>query len=290
MNRHTARPVSAIGVASGIGAQDHGCADGPDTLRGLEVFRAHGRPVEWGAMLHPAPNETPLVATAELCGRLAGEVERTLEQGGFPLVVGGDHSCAIGTWGGVRRWLGERGALGLIWLDAHMDSHTFATSPSRALHGMPLACLLGHGAPELTGVAGTQPELRPEHVCLIGIRSYEEGEAALLARLGVRVIGIDEVRRRGLDAVLAEARAIASNGTAGYGVTLDLDVLDPAEEPGVGSPAPDGMHCAALARALRQLRGDAALLALEIVEYNPHRDRGQRTAIAAGELFGAMYE
>lgn len=281
-----------IGVACGLGAQDHGCEDGPLYLRALKVFQGGDIPVAWGDMLQPgaASHESPIAATAELCFRLANCVQNTLEAGYFPLVVGGDHSCAIGTWSGVRQWLGEQGSLGLIWIDAHMDSHTFATTPSGALHGMPLACLLGYGEQGLTGIGTAGPKLCPEHVCLFGVRSFEKGEAALLKKLGVRVISMGEIHKRGVAATLAEALAVANNGTAGYGVSLDMDVLDPAEEPGVGSPEPDGLSCLELEHALRQLRDDPALLAMEIVEYNPHHDRDLLTARAAGALFRAALE
>jgi len=264
-----------IGAACGLGAQDHGCEDGPLYLRAHKIFQGSNIPVAWGDMLQPAvaSADSPVAAATELCFRLADCVQNTLEAGHFPLVVGGDHSCAIGTWSGVHQWLGEQGPLGLIWINAHMDSHTFATTPSGALHGMPLACLLGYGEQRLTGIGATEPKLRPEHVCLLGARSFEEGEAALLEKLGVRVISMAEIHRRGVAATLAEALAIANNGTAGYGVSLDLDVLDPTEEPGVGSPEPDGLLCLELEHALRQLRNDPALLAMEIVEYNPHHDR-----------------
>jgi arginase len=225
-----------------------------------------------------------------MCTRLALSVEKTLDSGYFPLVVGGDHSCAIGTWSGVHRWMGNRGELGLIWIDAHMDSHTFATTPSGALHGMPLACLLGYGDKQLTGIGTGLPKLHPEHVCLLGARSFEAGEAKLLKQLGVRVITMEEIRTRGIEATLAEALDIARNGTAGYGVSLDLDVLDPAEEPGVGSPEPNGLSCLELERAMHQLRHDSTLLAMEIVEYNPHHDRNFITANAAGILFRAALE
>lgn len=281
-------PVKLIGVACGLGTQDRGCEDGPQSLRTLEIFGGEGVAANWGDILRPAGSGPLAGVIAELCARLANRVQDALETGDFPVVVGGDHSCAIGTWSGVRQWLGERGALGLIWIDAHMDSHTFVTTLSGALNGMPLACLLGHGEAVLTGVGGAAPKLRPEHVCLLGVRSFEAGEAALLRQLGVRVIGMEEIRRRGMASVLAEAREIAGNGTAGYGVSLDLDVLDPAEESGVGNPEPEGVRCRELEQALRQLRGDPALLAMEFMEYNPHHDRGLCTAKAAGALFRAV--
>src|SRR3569623_1146548 len=274
----SSRNLIVIGAASGAGAPDPATAEGPDALRHYRVY--HDTPlqhVEWNAILRVARGE-----------RLAAEVERVLQAGNFPLVVGGEHSCAIGTWSGVHRALADRGPIGLIWIDAHMDSHTFATTPSGQIHGMPLAALLGHGDATLTGIEGIEAKLLPEHVCLIGVRSYEAGEAALLHGLGVRVFEMDEVRRRGLAAVFDEALAIVRHGTAGFGVSMDLDALDPAEEPGGGTPVPDGLRRAELADALSRLRGDRAFVAMEIVEYNPRRDRGHDTADAAGALAGAI--
>lgn len=290
MNR-AARNIVVIGAASGAGAPDPATAEGPDALRRYRVF--HDTPlqhVEWDAILR-VPREaedTPLHAVAALGARLAAAVEQALRDGHFPLVVGGDHSCAIGTWSGVHRMLATRGPLGLIWIDAHMDSHTFATTESGQIHGMPLAALLGHGDAALTSIEGAEAKLLPEHVCLIGVRSFEAGEAALLHRLGVRVFGMDEVRERGLATVFAEALAIVRRGTAGFGVSIDLDALDPAEEPGVGTPVPGGLSRAELAAALAGLRNDAAFVAMEIVEYNPRRDRRHLTADAAGALLDAI--
>jgi arginase len=285
------RSIIVIGAASGAGAPDPATAEGPGALRHYRVF--HNTPlqqVKWDAILR-VPREkqdTPLHAVTALDARLATAVEAVLRAGNFPLVVGGDHSCAIGTWSGVHRALQHKGSLGLIWIDAHMDSHTFATTPSGQIHGMPLACLLGHGAAILTAIGGMEAKLRSTHVCLIGVRSYEAGEAALLHRLGVRVFDMDEVRRRGLAAVFGVALAIVRNGTAGFGVSVDLDALDPEEEPGVGTPVPGGLRRAELAAALSHLRGDPAFVAMEIVEYNPRRDRGHVTADAAGALLDAI--
>jgi len=232
--------------------------------------------------------DTPLHAVAALAERLADEVESVLLAGHFPLVVGGDHSCAIGTWSGVHRALAPRGRVGLIWIDAHMDSHTFATTPSGQINGMPLAALLGHGEPALTGIDGAGAALQPAQVCLVGVCSYEAGEAALLQRLGVRVFDMAEIHRRGLAEVFDEALAIVRRGTAGFGVSVDLDALDPDEAPGVGSAVPDGLRGAELAAALSRLRDDPAFVAMEIVEYNPRRDRDRVTARAAGALVDAI--
>ena len=291
MSTSAGRNIVVVGAASCAGAPDPGCAAGPDLLRHYRVF--HDTPlrhVVWERILRAprASREAPLLAVADMATRLAAEVERVIAAGNFPLVVGGDHSCAIGTWSGVHRALADRGPIGLIWVDAHMDAHTFATTESGQIHGMPLAALLGHGDPALTGIAGATAKLAPEHVCLIGVRSFEAGEAALLQRLGVRVFDMAEVRARGLAAAFDEALEIVGRGTAGFGISIDLDALDPAEEPGVGSPVPDGLHVGELADALAQVRGDPAFAGLEIVEYNPCRDRDHVTANAAGALFDAV--
>lgn len=285
------RAIMIIGAASGAGAPDPATAEGPDALRSRHAF--HDTPlqhVEWGAMLRTPRDgpDTPLHAVAALDARLAAEVERVLRAGHFPLVVGGDHACAIGTWSGVHHALADKGATGLVWIDAHMDSHTFATTPSGQIHGMPLAALLGYGDPALTTIGGPETKLRPEHVCLIGVRSFEAGEAALLRRLGVRVFDMKEIRRRGLDGVFDEALAIVQRSTAGFGVSVDLDALDPEEEPGVGTPVPGGLCRAELAAALSRLRNNPAFVAMEIVEYNPRRDRGHATADAVVALVDAI--
>jgi arginase len=291
-NAHsTPRSIMIIGAASGAGAPDPACAEGPDALRRYRVF--HATPLQhvaWDAILRVprAQQDTPLHAVASLNARLATEVATVLKAGHFPLVVGGDHSCAIGTWSGVRHALASKGPIGLIWIDAHMDSHTFATTPSGQIHGMPLACLLGHGDTALTGIDGPEIKLQPEHVCLIGVRSYEAGEAALLHQLGVRIFDMDEIRQRSLAEVFDEALAIVRHGTAGFGVSVDLDALDPEEEPGVGTPVPGGLHRDELAAALSRLRRDPAFVAMEIAEYNPRRDRRHATADAAGALLGAI--
>src|SRR5665213_879539 len=169
-----------------------------------------------------------------------------LQQHKFVSVVGGDHSCAIGTWSGVYDAMHHLGDIGLIWIDAHMDSHTPETTPTNHIHGMPLACLLGYGYPTLTGVLHAAPKFKPENVCLIGVRSYEKGEAALLKHLNVRVFFMEEVQERGFEVVLAEAVQHVNQHTIGYGITLDIDAVDPLEAPGVDVPEPEGIHVKAL--------------------------------------------
>jgi arginase len=286
------RRIEFVGVACGAGAPDPGCGDAPETLRrdGIaEVLTARGIPALWNETLSPAlaAATDSCAVVASICERLARRVPEIVSRGALPVVLGGDHSCAIGTWKGLARAVAPRGPPGLIWIDAHMDAHTPHTTPSGKPHGMPLACLLGHGAPALVNI-GDGARLDPKHVCLIGVRSFEAGEAGLLRRLGVRVMCMPEIRRRGLPAVMHEALAIAAAGNAGFGVTLDLDVLDPRDAPGVGSPVPGGLRARELLPVLAEVGRCSALSGIEIVEFNPHLDRDRKTAALVPELLGAL--
>ena len=284
------RRIPTVAVGCGAGARDGGCKDGP------AAFRAHWQRGDRAAQLvwDTAPKAlcdagaVPLDAVARTSRWLAATTCRLTESGEFFLAVGGDHSFAIGTWSGVAQGMRDSGPLGLVWIDAHMDMHTPETTHSGAINGMPVAALLGYGAPELTGVAGARPALKPNHVCLVGARSFEPEEVVFAKRHGIRVIGMEEVSRRGIADALAEARAIASNGTAGYGVSLDLDSFDPADAPGVGTPEPHGIRAREFLKAWGILVDDPACRAVEIVEYNPHRDPAGVTAQLMGTLVTEM--
>ena len=279
-----------IGAACGAGAPDERCAEGPQALReGGLIFRLRqsGIDADWDTTVRPGSDPDAVAAVSALAERLARRTADTARRGHTPLVLGGDHSCAIGSWKGVAAALAQRGPLGLIWVDAHLDAHTPETTPSGKLHGMPLACLLGHGDPRLTAVAGGI-RLDPRHVCVVGARSFEPMEEALLESLGVRLFFMPEVARRGLGAVMSDALALARNASAGYGISIDLDVLDPRDAPGVGSPVAEGIRAFELRRELARLADDAALVALEIAEYNPARDRANVTALAVHSLIDSI--
>lgn len=287
------RSIRILGAAWGIGARDRRCEDGPDTLRATGLvsrLRSRGIDVSWKDSVRPhairGPN--PVQEVGHLCRRLAHKVCAVVKEGALPVVLGGDHTCAIGTWSGITQALQKRGPLGLIWIDAHMDSHTPHTTPSGALHGMPLACLLGYGEPALTPSGDGDALLLPQHVCLIGVRSFEPEEAALLKHLGVRIFTMEDIVRKGLDAVFREAVNIVRNRTAGFGVTIDLDAVDPEDAPGTGLPVPGGIRAHELATALAQVAGDPSLLAVEIAEFNPHLDKRGVTAEQIGTLLDAV--
>jgi arginase len=280
------RQVEVIGAAWGLGGADPGCAAAPAALAPLVQARLRecGTPALAGPVLSTWPNERrKQLAVSRLCGLLASAVADSVRNGRLPCVIGGDHSCAGGTWSGVARAL--HGKLGLVWIDAHMDAHTPATSHTGRLHGMPLAWLLGQNDDPLYGLASGVVE--PQHVCLVGVRSFEREENERLQRLGVRVIHMAEVAERGVDAAIEEAVGIASRGTDAYGISIDLDVIRPDEAPGVGTPVAGGIVGSDLARALGRAGGAARLAALELVEYLPRLDRDGCSARVAVELIAA---
>jgi arginase len=280
------RPVRILGAASGFGASDQGCVEGPIAMRRLKLDQALRRPempVSWHTLIKPVPPwhdvAEPFEQASNFLERLANRLIPIVHRREHFLVLGGDHSCAIGTWSAATVTLKSQGPLGLIWIDAHMDSHTPETSISGALHGMPLAALLGHGHRQMIDLIVPGPKLAPEYVCLVGVRSYEAGEYELLQRLGVRVIFMAEVNRMGLATALAEALAIARNGTAGFGLSIDLDAIDPQDAPGVGTPVPGGIHGQELLECMTLIAAQKQdLIGLEIAELNPARDRDGVTA------------
>lgn len=285
--------VAFIGFASGWGAQVRGTEKGPDTFQGSAILSSLTTPWVWKETLYPQekakdslipPGLLTLPYIEDMCRRISHSVKETLKNNQLPVVIGGDHVVAAGTWAGVTHQLKAKEEFGLIWIDAHMDAHTMETTHSNALHGMPLAALLGFGEFSLVNVMEKGPILNPRHVCLIGIRSYEDGEAALLKRLGVRIYFIDEVEKRGFKAVLEEALQIVKNGTKGFGLSIDLDAFDPTEAPGVGSPALHGLKPNEVIPALSCVQNDLSLKALEIVEYNPDRDKDRKTLFLMRDL------
>jgi arginase len=286
MTRH----IELIGAAWGLGGADPGCAEAPGVLMPLLAghLSACGVALRVGPVLRPSGRERRRqLAVSRLCGELAASVGEAMSRDALPCVLGGDHSCAGGTWTGVARGLHARGehALGLVWVDAHMDAHTPRTSPSGRLHGMPLAWLLGQDDDPLYGLA--TGVVAPQHVALVGVRSFEPEEQERLARLGVRIFYMADVERLGLRAALGEALAIANEGTDAFGLRIDLDAVTPEEAPGVGTPVRAGLSATALGEALAGIGGRPDLAAVELVEYCPRLDPDRRTARVAVDLLTA---
>jgi arginase len=295
------RIYQVIGAATGWGAQIRTCEEGPVILKAagcLEELKNQNIPIECWDILYPKERfkekDIPLAEVLPLVvdfnQRLADKVFDTMQRGHFPVIIGGDHSIAVGTWNGVGCFLSYQSPkpLGLIWIDAHMDAHTPQTTPSGAWHGMPLAALLGYGIKELTELKRSMPILSPQHLCLIGIRSFEEGEAKLLDSLNVRIFFMEEVKKRGFETVLREAVDYVSKETVGYGVSLDIDVIDASEVPGTGTPVPGGISAQELLQGIRLFANDPQLKALELVEFNPYLDVDSKTCQLCQQILIAM--
>ncbi len=270
-----------LGYASGIAGVGLGSAEGPLTIQQsvyCSSLADQAIQLHWGEILQSAhPKASALLQVAELCTQLAKATAHLVIHHKPFIVLGGDHSSGIGTWSGVSYAKRKEGDIGLIWIDAHMDSHTPETTPSGHIHGMPVACLLGYGDRSLTGISDNLPKIQPENTCLIGIRSFEQGEADLLKKLNVKIFYMDEVKQRGMAAVLDEAVKIVTRNTVAYGVSIDIDAIDPRDAPGTGSLEPSGILAKDLCSALTGLSNDSRLVGVEIAEFDPKRDQNQLT-------------
>jgi arginase len=198
--------------------------------------------------------------------------------GHFPLVLGGDHAQAIGTISGLARaWRKQRKHVGVVWVDAHTDMNTPDTTISGNIHGMPLAVLLGYGAPELVGIAGDEPALLPQHVAILGVRDVDRSETSLVAQLGVRVFTMSELDARGTSACLQEAFVRTTARTAGVHLSFDLDGVDPHDAPGVGTPVPGGLTLRESLLVCEAAHKTGVLRGMEMVELNPTLDERNKT-------------
>jgi arginase len=223
-------------------------------------------------------NARYLGVISEVCRDLAGAVESTMDKGEFPLVLGGDHSQAIGTISGMAKHLRRKNLdLGVFWCDAHTDMNTPESSPSGNIHGMPLSVLLGKGPRELTGIAGRAPALKPENVVVFGVRQVDSREAALVKQMGVRVYTMSEIDARGASACLEEAMEILSHASAGIHLSYDLDGSDPAVAPGVGTPVPGGLNFRESHLVCEVVAKTGKLVGMEVVELNPTMDVENKT-------------
>jgi arginase len=289
--------ISIIGAPLDLGQGRRGVDMGPSALRvanlderlrslGYEVEDLGNIPVEQAeAMPAGDPSAKYLPQIAATCGALAKQVEQALGRGAAPLVLGGDHSVAIGTVTGVSRHFRERGkSVGLIWLDAHADMNTPDSSPSGNIHGMPLACLLGAGPPQLTDLAGYHPKVAPHNTVIVGLRVVDQLEKGYVRQSGVRVFTMRDIDERGLRAVMDDAIRAASSGTAGFHVSLDMDFVDPKDAPGVGTAVRGGATYREAHLAMEMICDSRGMTSIEVVEVNPVIDDQNRTADLAVEL------
>jgi arginase len=292
------RRIRVLGVPLDLGASRRGVDMGPSAVRvaGLEArLEALGHEVTDGGNIRVEIAETQptgqenaryLKPIAETCKRTAEAVLKALEDGATPLLLGGDHSMAAGSVSGVAEFHRRRDEkIGVLWIDAHTDFNTPATSPSGNVHGMPLAALLGLGPEPLANLFGYAPKIAAQNVALIGIRSIDAAERENLRNAGVtHVYTMRDIDERGMRTVMEEALRAASDGTAGYHVSLDMDWIDPEDAPGVGTPVRGGATYREAHLAMEILADHGRMLSMEIVEVNPVIDEHNRTADLAVEL------
>ncbi|MFO1259346.1 MAG: arginase [Gammaproteobacteria bacterium] len=277
------KEIAVIGAALGWGARWPETELGPDTVREAGILKQLKLPnmltiqTEISACLGERRGYSEkLQLIYDFSHRLAQETERVSQAKKCPLVIGGDHAIAIGTWQGIKA--GSRSEqFGLLWVDAHLDSHTPETSLSHNIHGMPLAVLLGYGESALTHLKSKSPTLLPQHVALLGVRSADPGETELIQSLGVRVFTMNEIMDRGLSEVMAEAKDIVTQETDAFGMSIDVDAFDPSFAPGTGCPEPNGLDPNELLPYLQNFSSHPHFCGLEIAEFNPTKDEHDKT-------------
>jgi arginase len=291
------RPVHIIGVSLDLGGNRRGVDMGPSAFRiaglGERLAALGATVVDAGDLVAPIPetksfgdpHKKYIREIARVCEKLYKTSLAALEKGGFPLVLGGDHSLAAGSVAATAEFIRREGKpIGLIWVDAHGDMNTPSSSASGNVHGMPLASLLGPEPSELSRLGGFTPKVRPEHTVLIGIRNLDEREKEIVRDSGVRVFTMKDIDRAGIAVVAEQALAIAAQGTGAVHVSFDLDVCDPTIAPGVGTPVKGGLDYRE-AHLLMEIVADSGLLrALDLVEVNPILDDRNTTAILGTEL------
>jgi len=291
------RFIQIIGVPVDLGAGRRGVDMGPSAIRVADLqarLEGLGHKVEDTGDLDVMIPETQPVGEGKLrykepilamCEALRVAVDGALARGRLPLVLGGDHSIAIGSVAGSAGHYGKEGrALGLLWFDAHGDANTPDTTPSGNIHGMSLAVALGHGDRDLVSLGDRVPKIQPRNTALIGIRDVDPGERETLKRLGVTVYTMRDIDERGMRDVVDEAVQIASDGTAGIHLSFDLDVVDPEDAPGTGTPVWGGITYREAHLAMELLSDRAEIVAIDLVEVNPVLDTQNMTGVLAAEL------
>ncbi|MDN4527236.1 arginase [Fictibacillus fluitans] len=293
------KDITLIGVPMDLGQTRRGVDMGPSAIRYAGVVE---RLMDIDHQVHDfgdigiarpgtieetiETNLKNLEEVASASEKLAQAVSDVIQENRFPLVLGGDHSIAIGSLAGISRHYEN---LGVIWYDAHGDLNTADTSPSGNIHGMPLAASLGIGHESLTGIGGYEQKVKPENIVIIGARSLDEGEKALIKERGIKVYTMHEIDRIGMTKVMEETIEYLSGKTDGVHLSLDLDGLDPQDAPGVGTPVLGGISYRESHLAMEMLAESQIITSAEFVEVNPILDERNKTATVAVALMGSLF-
>lgn len=297
--------LDLFGYDSGWGCRNYKCEDGPSAVAAdaiLHALRREDIEARWHGPLglkflgdheELTTKEDTLPQVLEGLRRLEQRVRDAVRQGHVPVVIGGDHASAIGTWAGAVAGSGSFEKFGLIWLDAHLDAHTYETSHQGKWggwwHGQPVTALTGNGLPEFTALGGARQKISPRHISIIGPHSFEPAEAEYVEKQGIRVYFLDEVQKRGFKAVFEEAMARATDGTEGFGLTVDLDAFRPEDAPGVGTAEDKGLVAAEVLPIIKNTGRNPLFRALEIAEFNPHNDIGGKTRDLVSRLVESIF-
>jgi len=296
------RQIEIIGCPVDLGAGRRGVDMGPSAIRVADLERHLERlghkVTDYGDIdvmipetLEAGPSTIrykPAILRA--CDELRLEVERSLAEGRTPIVLGGDHSLSIGSVSGSSNHYHRLGKqIGLIWFDAHGDFNTPETTPSGNIHGMSLAVLHGLGDPELVNLGGRSPKMNPRHTVLIGVRDLDAGERDLLRRSGITAFTIREIDERGMRDIVNESIRVAGAGTAGIHLSFDLDVVDPEDAPGTGTPVDGGISYREAHLAMEMIGDLADIVSVDLVEVNPLLDQRNATGILAVEMAESLF-
>jgi arginase len=292
-----AQKIRIIGVPMDLGQNRRGVDMGPSALRvaGLQArIKQLGHQVEdIGNVQVKQPEEMSygekrakyLEEISETCKDLAETIERSLNEGFLPVVLGGDHSIAVGVAAGVADFYRkQKKEIGCIWLDAHGDMNTPESSPSGNVHGMPLAAIMGYGAPELVELLGFKPKAQPGNIVIVGARDLDAQERKIVKKSGVHVFTMRDIDERGMREVMSDALKYAMDDTGGVAVSLDMDFVDPADAPGVGTPVRGGVTYREAHLAMEMIADSESMVSMEVVEINPVIDEHNRTALLGVEL------
>lgn len=292
------KKISIIGVPMDFGQTRRGVDMGPSAIRYAGIVERlenlHYEIEDLGDIEISSIEETQnpdiklknLKAVTDVNEKLAVKVDEAAQRGNFPLVLGGDHSIALGTLAGISKHYQN---LGVIWYDAHGDLNTADTSPSGNIHGMPLAASIGLGHPDLVGIGGYLPKVKPENIVIIGARALDEGEKLLIKEKGIKVYTMHEIDRLGMTKVMEETIAYLKDRTDGVHLSLDLDGLDPHDAPGVGTPVIGGISYRESHLAMEMLAEANVITSAEFVEVNPILDEKNKTASVAVALMGSLF-
>ena len=287
------RAVRILGAPMDLGGNRRGTDMGPSALRTARLeakLERLGHDVEDLGNVFAPTVETKVSKHAglhyldeivQVCETIARRVDKVVGLGQFPLVLGGDHSCAMGTVGGLTK---SGQSVGVVWIDAHGDFNTVETSETGNIHGMPLAALCGLGDPRLVDIAFPGRKVDPRHVSLVGLRDIDPEEGKLMRKAGVNFWTMRDVDELGMRRVMADALAAATRDVDRLHVSFDIDSLDPTHAPGVGTPVPGGLSLREAHLAMEMIAEHPRFSSLDLVEVNPLLDERNRTAELATDL------